>query len=230
MLEALLILIIFCYERHLLASITNIFTFLLYIILTKYWYWLDTEDSKLKLIFVILVSFSNLASTRTLVWSSLSRSDCRFPMHSKLIKRYLRCCWIDCFSRIFRATMSNYRHEIDKIDVYRNFHFFTCWKLQPIPAGNSSRGNTGALSLRNVASKFYFQVSRRRDAAFPVFPAPASMCVTLDILSSTQNTGRLFPWPILFPSLFALPLTFYLMSPFNPRNLRTSDLIFPTDF
>lgn len=86
------------------------------------------------------------------------------------------------------------------------------------------------LSLRNVASKFYFQVSRRRDAAFPVFPAPASMCVTLDILSSTQNTGRLSPWPIPFPSLFALRLTFYLMLPFNPRNLCTSDLVSPTDF
>lgn len=44
-----------------------------------------------------------------------------------------------------------------------------------------------------------------RDAAFPEFPAPASVCVTLDILSSTQDTGRTprgrfsLPSSLLFP-------------------------------
>lgn len=108
--------------------------------------------------------------------------------------------WI-VFSRIFRAINSNYRHDLNqRVPEFPLFH------LLKIPADSHGEFQP-VLSLGSAASKFYFQVSRRRDAAFPVFPAPASMCVTLDILSSTQNTGRLSPM-VLFLPLFLSVLFF----------------------
>lgn len=107
--------------------------------------------------------------------------------------------------------------------AYRNFHFF--FHLLKIPA-DSPGGKIligGASRLPGVQVLFPGASPRRasnrrgaphRDAAFPEFPAPASVCVTLDILSSTQDTGRTprgrfsLPSSLLFPPslLYSLPL------------------------
>lgn len=55
---------------------------------------------------------------------------------------------------------------------------------------------------RQRASKPTWRAAASRDAAFPEFPAPASMCVTLDILSSTRDSEALSPRSPLLPFPF----------------------------